>query len=198
MTFLTNAGVDDKIPPMLRTLLGHELDEQGRTQDWEADGKRKARDRVLDLTPRPLEAQEKIVVDGVEYDDAAPAFVFDEPEYDENVSYIVARMVECTWWPFKPKGSRAGWRPQMGPKAWNAVYDGYYCLRCRHRHDEQWPEECKHCHLTAEHRSRAFQHLEDVAASAYKHGPNREQRRALQRRSRGGVIIPSNMDRFIV
>src|SRR5690606_5794796 len=95
-------------------------------------------------------------------------FEFDEPVYDEAVPslgpYVIGnRYDECAWWPFKPKHARAGLRPRLGPKAWEAILDdGLYCMRCLWRHDAgPWPEDgCTHCFLTALRRQRALDHLE--------------------------------------
>lgn len=205
MTITTNAGNDDRLSPAQRRAAElddtHALHQLAGEEAARLSAARRQRHRLKLVQ---LEAQQNvsIEVDGEErkYEAVALDFEFEEPIYDASIPslgpYIIGNQYdECVWWPFKPKGARAGLRPRLGPGAWDAILeDGLYCIRCLWRHEKgPWPEECTHCYLTAAHRDRALDHLERQAQLWQEAGPNREQRRAQQRaarRSKGGVILP--------
>lgn len=208
MTISTNAGFDDRLSPAERRAAALDDHHALVSMEGEEKGRRAAARRTRQrIRLVPFEAQQGVQmdVDGdgelTTFDNGvALEFEFDEPVYDENVPnlgpYIIGgKRVECAWWPFKPKGARAGLRPCLGPKAWEAILDdGMYCLRCLWRHESAWPEDgCTHCFLTALHRQRALDHIERAGELWQTAGPNRAQRRAQQRRvkrSNGGVVLP--------
>jgi hypothetical protein len=204
VTITTNAGNDDRLSPQERRVAAqHDLDhslDQVREEKGRAAAARRTRQKWRAL---PMESQQatSVMVDGelrTFSEGIALEFEFEEPEYDDSVRNIFRHTVgpwkETAWWPVKAPGARAGLRPPLGPKAWEAILDqGLYCMKCGWRHDEPWPEECTHCFLTATRRTRWLEHLESVGHLWQTQGPNREQRRAQQRgvkRSKGGVILP--------
>lgn len=205
MTIITNAGDDDRLSPERRAVIaGQDLDAQLQQQQV-SDGRRDAVRRVRHkFRAVQMEAQKQVsleVADGEtrNFDGVALEFEFEEPEYDESVPNVFAHAIggkwlECSWWPVRVKGARGGLRPPLGPGAWAAILDeGLYCIRCGWRHESAWPEECKHCYLTAAYRTRMLDHIEKVGHLWQTHGPNREQRRAQRRsvkRSKGGVVLP--------
>lgn len=205
MSISTNAGFDDRLSPAERRVAAAADLDALRDAEQERLGRRAAARRERSsLKLVQFEAQNErptLEVDGETrvYDAVALEHEFDEPDYDESIPslgpYVVNnRYEECGWWPFKPKGARAGLKPTLGAKAWAAILDdGLYCLRCLWRHKSPWPEECTHCFLTAAHRNRALQHLEDVGQLWEAAQPNRAQRRSMQRkerRTRSGLVLP--------
>lgn len=205
MTILTNAGADDRLSPDVRRVVERDDLDHQLQQQQEADGRRAAARRTRSkFRAVPFEAQQPVsieVADGETrtFKGVALEFELEEPVYDESIPclgpYVVAgKWEECAWWPFKPKGARAGLRPSLGPKAWEAILDeGLYCIRCLWRHASAWPEECTTCYLTAAHRTRVLDFLEKRGQVWQTFGPNRAQRRAQERRvkrSKGGVILP--------
>lgn len=209
MTIITNAGADDRLPPSVRRMVEAEDREHQLQQQQEQDGRRAAVRRTRHkFRAIPFEGQQKVdleVADGERrtFDGVALEFEFEEPVYDESVRNVFRhtignRWLECAWWPFKPKGARAGLRPPLGPSAWAAILDdGLYCMRCGWRHDAgPWPEDgCTHCGLTALHRQRALDHIANAGELWQTFGPNREQRRAARRgvkRHRSGLVLPGS------
>lgn len=205
---LTNAGIDDRLPPDVRRVVEQEDRDHLLQQQQEEAGRRAAARRTRHrFRAVPFEAQQPVSIEVADGETrsfengVALEFEFEEPEYDESVPslgpYIIGnRYDECAWWPFKPKGARAGLRPRLGPAAWAAILDqGLYCIRCLWRHQGgAWPAEgCTHCYLTADHRQRALSHIEEVGQLWEQGGPNRAQRRAMQRgvrRTKGGIVLP--------
>lgn len=220
MSFTTNAGADDRLSPAERRRAQHDLDQSGVEQDLDSVARAAALRRER---PRrellKLEAQAPMMLDMGDgeqrpFIDAALDFELEERDLDESIDSIwevSLRPVEDANWPFKPKRARAGIRPQLGPKGWEALLDtGSYCLRCGGRmrqpeaaercvaHEVDGCEQehgvgasCFRCGLTPEHRSRALDYLERVAQVYHVAGPSREVRRANRRAPRAsGLVLP--------
>lgn len=194
---LTNAGADDRIDPRLRSELELRLAQDGQQQEIAAEGKRNAQLRRRKTTVLLPGGDSPFEVDGRSYDDSAPAFVLDEPEYDETIPSLmpyVVRWVHKPWWIFRKAGARFGMFPVLGPKAWSALIDhGVYCLRCLVRHADANPDECLGCGLTEVHRMRQLEILETVRLMHEDARPNRAQRRAVKRQRSSGLVLPSGV-----
>lgn len=210
---LTNAGIDERLPLHLRQELERQLADQGIMQEEEARGRRDARLRQQSKLSKaivPLAAQQPMMVDGVAYVDMVPEWQLMEQVIDETVGFLpgVGQPIECSWWPFKPKGQATAVRRRFSPMEWEVLIEGIYCLRCRGRYLEPNPVEgCHRCGLTSLHRERALAYLERVASVmrgegiVHVEGQSREQRR-LQRRkflkesgagTKSGIILPSGV-----
>jgi hypothetical protein len=208
---LTNAGIDDRLPPAIRKELERQLADQGILQDAEERGRIDARNRQQSKLSKaivPLAAQQPMMVDGVAYVDMVPEWQMLEQDYD-TVEYLpgIGQPIECSWWPFKPKGAETAVRRRFGPKAWELLIDGVFCLRCRGRYLEPNPVEgCHRCGLTQLHRERAMSYLERVASAmageglVHVEGQSREARRAMRRKAlkasgarTSGLILPSGV-----
>lgn len=204
MPIITNADADLRIEPNHRVAMEEELARQGQHQDIEAEGRRRARMREHKPVVLVPGADTPIKVDGEEFQGTAPAFVIDdEPDVDATVMTLrkahVVQYVHKPWWPFRARGAKFGLYPVMGPKAWASIFEtGTHCLRCLGQHQgfESFPEECGLCGLTAAYRARVIEMLETMKELEERGGPNRAQRRAMQRqqprerRTKGGLILP--------
>lgn len=155
------------------------------------------KERVSQKTPLLFEAQKpvQVEIDGEvkTFKNVIAKHEMETPVIDESVPSLIplaVTMVECPYWPFKGKNSRAGFRPEFANGVWEHVFDyGMYCVKCFSRHETEWPDECSSCGLTKLQSSQAIQHLENVAFLWYK---NREQRRRQQLR-RTGLHIPDGV-----
>lgn len=207
MAIITNAGSDDRLSPHARAAAEAESLSQGLMQDAEVQGRLAAarRERVK-AGILQLEAQGTIAVgDGEErqeFDRMVVGYQLDEPDYDASIPTLAPYVIEWRETPFWPLGrrvgARGGLRPVLPPKAWDALLDGYYCLRClRGQHDEPHIAVCPGCDLTAEHRANVLDHLEEVGEAVNIVGPNRHQRRALKRAAKGftksGIQLPGQV-----
>lgn len=86
-----------------------------------------------------------------------PRHLMEQTKFDASVRRITpTAWVPDSRWPFRV-------RPVINNvDAWDAILEGYYCLRCLNRTETEYPlsqDACLHCKLTPEHRAKALDHI---------------------------------------
>lgn len=166
MGLITNADRDLRMSPAERAVAAvNDFNESLIQQQTDkARRRRRLKEHVPRVTPFEAGALDIRDADGQVTGKTmavAPQHLVEQTVFNESVPRIVpTTWVPAPWWPFENF-------PQIdNVHAWEAIVDGYYCLRCLWRNREAHPAVCTKeasygngCQLDEARREQAFEVL---------------------------------------